>query len=72
MFTTELIMINRTDAQQASSIKIGCNAFQWLDNVDMHRYAKFDQTIPCGSIVGNPNRKKMHFFGFVGIFEYIC
>ena len=23
-------------------------------------------------IVGNPNRKKMHIFGFVGIFEYIC
>ena len=24
------------------------------------------------SLVGNPNRKKMHIFGFVGIFEYIC
>ena len=23
-------------------------------------------------IVGNPNRKKMHIFRFVGIFEYIC
>ena len=23
-------------------------------------------------IVGNPNRKKMHIFDFVGIFEYIC
>ena len=23
-------------------------------------------------IVGDPNRKKMHIFGFVGIFEYIC
>ena len=23
-------------------------------------------------IVGNPNRKKMHIFSFVGIFEYIC
>ena len=23
-------------------------------------------------IVGNPNLKKMHSFGFVGIFEYIC
>ena len=23
-------------------------------------------------IVGTPNRKKMHIFGFVGIFEYIC
>ena len=25
-----------------------------------------------GVIVGNPNRKKMHIFCFVGIFEYIC
>ena len=24
------------------------------------------------SIVGNPNRKKVPIFGFVGIFEYIC
>ena len=23
-------------------------------------------------LVGNPNRKKVHIFGFVGIFEYIC
>ena len=23
-------------------------------------------------VVGNLNRKKMHIFGFVGIFEYIC
>ena len=23
-------------------------------------------------VVGNPNLKKMHIFGFVGIFEYIC
>ena len=23
-------------------------------------------------LVGNPNRKKMHIYGFVGIFEYIC
>ena len=23
-------------------------------------------------LVGNPNRKKMYIFGFVGIFEYIC
>ena len=22
--------------------------------------------------VGNPNRKKMRIFGFVGIFEFIC
>ena len=28
--------------------------------------------IYMGVIVGNPNRKKMRIFGFVGIFEYIC
>ena len=34
-----------------SSIGKGCYAFQWLDNVDMHTYAKYDQNLPCGSIV---------------------
>ena len=32
-------------------------------------------SVGCASdwlIVGNPNRKKMHIFGLVGIFEYIC
>ena len=29
-------------------------------------------TSNSGFVVGNPNRKKMHIFGFVGIFEYIC
>ena len=34
---------------------------------------KFGQHIACHNLlVGNPNRKKMHIFGFVGIFEYIC
>ena len=28
--------------------------------------------ILCIIVVGNPNPKKMHIFGFVGIFEYIC
>ena len=27
------------------------HACQWLDNVDIHAYAKFDQNIPCGSRV---------------------
>ena len=31
-----------------------------------------ESTIETVDIVGNPNRKKMHIFGFVGIFEYIC
>ena len=26
-----------------------CYACQWLDNVDMHMYAKFEQNILCGS-----------------------
>ena len=28
-----------------------CYACQWLDNVDMHTYAEFDQNILCGSSV---------------------
>ena len=23
---------------------------QWLGNIDMHSYVKFDQNIPCGSV----------------------
>ena len=34
-----------------SSIKKGCYTCQWLDNVDIHLYAKFEQNIPCGSRV---------------------
>ena len=36
---------------KALSIKIGCYASQWLENVDIQTYAKFDQNIPCGSRV---------------------
>ena len=36
---------------KASFIKNGCYACKLLDNVDMHKYAKFDQNIPCGSRV---------------------
>ena len=28
-------------------------AYQWLDNVKMYKYAKFDQNIPCSSRVMN-------------------
>ena len=28
--------------------------------------------VSLSKIVGNPNRKKIHIFGLVGIFEYIC
>ena len=31
--------------------KKGGYACQWLDNVDMHIYVKFDQNIQCGSRV---------------------
>ena len=31
-----------------------------------------DESSSKPTVVGNPNRKKMHIFGFVGIFEYIC
>ena len=33
---------------KASSIKKGCYACQWLDNVEMHKYAQYDQNKPCG------------------------
>ena len=33
---------------KASTIKKVFYIFQWLDNVNMHKYAKFDQNIPCG------------------------
>ena len=33
------------------SIKKGCYICQWLDNVDMHLYAKFDQNMSCVSSV---------------------
>ena len=29
----------------------GCYACQWLDIVNMHRYAKFEQNMQCGSNV---------------------
>ena len=32
-------------------IKKCCYTCQWLDNADMHKYAKVDQNIPCGSRV---------------------
>ena len=32
---------------------------------------RYNQNCPF-LVVGNPNQKKMHIFGFVGIFEYIC
>ena len=35
-------------------------------------WARYFHTPDLRHIVGNPNRKKMHIFGFVGIFEYIC
>ena len=37
--------------------------FSWTKHIDITTKK---------AIVGNPNRKKMHIFDFVGIFEYIC
>ena len=42
-----------------SSIKKGDFACQWLENVDMHMYAKYDQNIPCGSRVINIHQLTM-------------
>ena len=38
----------------------------------MNIYMKFHHIWLTDIIVGNPNRKKVLIFGFVGIFEYIC
>ena len=46
-----LTMTCRTDVQQSPVHQKGCYAYQWLENVDMHKYAIFDQSIPCGSRV---------------------
>ena len=35
-------------SDKALSIKKGCYTFQWLENVDMHLYAKFDQNMTRG------------------------
>ena len=40
-----------SDWCSAMAHQIGSYACQWLDNVDMHTYAKFDQNIPYGSSV---------------------
>ena len=39
------------DAQQTLVHQKGCYICQWLDNVDMHLYAKIDQNISCVSSV---------------------
>ena len=46
-----------------SSIKKGCYICRWLDKVDMHMYAIFDENIPCGSRV-------MSIFAVVVRFPY--
>ena len=49
-----LLPTDGNDAQQSLIyIKKGGFACQWLENVDMHMYANFDQNIPCGSRVIN-------------------
>ena len=39
------------DAQKTLDHQKMCYTCQWLDNVDMHLYAKLDQYITCGSRV---------------------
>ena len=43
--------VGRTDAQLSIVHQKGCYACQWLDNIDMPTYEKFDKNIPCGSKV---------------------
>ena len=43
-----MTMIDRTDAKLRLVHQKGCVTCQWLGNVDMRIYAKFDQYIPCG------------------------
>ena len=37
--------------RKASSFTKDCDSCQWLANVDMYKYPKFNQNIPCGSRV---------------------
>ena len=37
--------------RKPSSIQKCCYTCQWLDNADMHLYAKLEKNIPCGSRV---------------------
>ena len=46
-----VITTGKNDAQQISSIKKGCYKCQWLDNVDMHLYAKCDQELLAFSLL---------------------
>ena len=52
-------MIHGITSEQVSLLKI-------------YYFWKNEYILPVSLLVGNPNRKKMHIFGFVGIFEYIC
>ena len=48
----ELKVLTDHDRPDCCSAKpCPCYACLWLDNVDMHAYAKFDQNIPCCSRV---------------------
>ena len=48
--------------------KEGCSS----RDINPMKTSTLSACISLESVVGNPNRKKMHIFGFVGIFEYIC
>ena len=42
------------------SVKRNCYACQCLDNVDMYKYAKFDQPIPSGYKVRSNRQRQKH------------
>ena len=46
-----LIQIYEMTLRKPSSIQKCCYTCQWLDNADMHLYAKLEKNIPCGSRV---------------------
>ena len=44
----QLTITGLTDARQSLIHKKGCYPSQWLNNVHMYTFAKYDQNTPCG------------------------
>ena len=63
-----VILIKFTKENKQQSQPEECNKSTCTSSEEEQAHAS------CSKItkVGNPNRQKMHIFGFVGIFEYIC
>ena len=69
--------LNFTCALKLSKVQVQERSFKV--SVTIYALSGLKYKIDClhycilnGILVGNPNRKKVHIFGFVGIFEYIC